>query len=142
MTKPDRSIELFFRDEYRPIVRVVAAIVGDLADAEAIAQDAFVQAIVRWRRIRNYDKPGAWVRRVAIRESVRFARKRNLTSDTLPEMIEEHHIAADIDFRRSLADLPTNQRIAVALFYVGGVEHRRNRGCSGLCPGHSTGSPS
>lgn len=64
------SFEDAFRAEYPGIVRVVTPIVGSVADAEAVTQDAFVKAFTRWRRIGGYDRPGAWVQRVAVRDAV------------------------------------------------------------------------
>ena len=63
-----------FRAEYADIVRVVAPIVGSVEDAEAVVQDAFLKAFTRWRRVGGYDRPGAWVQRVAIRDAVYWER--------------------------------------------------------------------
>lgn len=52
-----------FRAEYVDVVRAIAPIVGSVSEAEAVAQDAFLKAFVRWRRLCRYDRPGAWVRR-------------------------------------------------------------------------------
>ena len=76
MEGPRAEYEEFFRTEYPNVVRTVLPIVGELADAEAVTQDAFLKAVMRWGRIRRYDRPGAWVRRVAIRDAVRVAERR------------------------------------------------------------------
>lgn len=56
-----------FRCHYARLVRALAvAAGGDLQAAEDAAQDAFVQLCVHWGRVRGYDEPAAWVRRVAI----------------------------------------------------------------------------
>ena len=39
---------------------------GDLHEAEEVVQEAFARASVRWTRLRDYDVPEAWVRRVAL----------------------------------------------------------------------------
>jgi DNA-directed RNA polymerase specialized sigma24 family protein len=41
-------------------------VTGDLHEAEEVVQEAFARASTRWRRIRDYDVPEAWVRRVAM----------------------------------------------------------------------------
>lgn len=70
------SFEDCFRDEYPSVVRTLVPIVLDRAEAEAVAQDAFLKALRRWRRIRTLDRPGAWIRRVAIRDAVRNVDRR------------------------------------------------------------------
>lgn len=61
-----------FSDFYAAHMAVVVGLLISLGaerhDAEEIAQDAFAKLYVRWRRIRRYDNPGAWVRRVAVNE--------------------------------------------------------------------------
>src|SRR5688572_2030618 len=64
---PDDEFGWTFREEYPAVVRTVYLMLGDRSAAEDAAQEAFVRMYARWRRIRRYDRPGAWVRRVAIR---------------------------------------------------------------------------
>ncbi len=110
------SFEDAFRAEYPGIVRVVAPIVGSVADAEAVTQDAFVKAFTRWRRIGGYDRPGAWVQRVAIRDAVRFAQRHRRRLPDPPR----HRDAADgvalrLDLDQALRALPPRQRASVVL---------------------------
>ena len=41
-------------------------VTGDLHEAEEVVQEAFARASTRWARLRDYDVPEAWVRRVAM----------------------------------------------------------------------------
>lgn len=61
--------------ESRGLVAAVDAIVGDRGRAEEIAQDAFERCYVRWRRVSQYDRPGAWVHRVAINAAISSLRR-------------------------------------------------------------------
>ena len=56
----------YFRDQYPRIVAELDFILGDTELARDIAQDAFTKQFVRWKQLSNYEKPGAWVRRVAL----------------------------------------------------------------------------
>ena len=56
----------FYRDEYRRLVPVIAALLGDRAGAEDVVQEALAEAQRRWATVVEFDKPGAWVRRVAL----------------------------------------------------------------------------
>jgi DNA-directed RNA polymerase specialized sigma24 family protein len=41
-------------------------VTGDLHEAEEVVQEAFARASLHWTRLRDYDLPEAWVRRVAM----------------------------------------------------------------------------
>jgi RNA polymerase sigma-70 factor, ECF subfamily len=61
----DGSFQEFYQANYRSTVAVVTALLGDRAEAEDVAQEAFARALARWHRVSLYDLPEAWVRRVA-----------------------------------------------------------------------------
>lgn len=101
------------------MVRMISPIVGSVADAEAIAQDAFLKAFTRWKRIGQYDKPGAWVRRVAIRDAVRFAERNRRTVPGPPVRTDPTDaVAAHLDLQGALLGLPPKQRACVVLHYL------------------------
>jgi RNA polymerase sigma-70 factor (sigma-E family) len=66
----------FYSREYRPLVAILLSLTGDIGRAEDLTQDAFAEAHRRWSRIARFDKPGAWVRRVALNRSRSAWRKR------------------------------------------------------------------
>ena len=108
-----------FRAEYPGIVRVVAPIVGSVADAEGLVQDAFVKAFTRWGRIGRYDRPGAWVQRVAIRDAVRFARRGSAADPVLGSGGDPvAGIADQVDLQRALLTLSARQRACVVLHHL------------------------
>ena len=108
-----------FRAEYPGIVRVVAPIVGSVADAEGLVQDAFVKAFTRWGRIGRYDRPGAWIQRVAIRDAVRFSR-RGPGREPAPGPSDGTvaGLADRIDLQRALLTLPARQRACIVLHHL------------------------
>jgi RNA polymerase sigma-70 factor (ECF subfamily) len=107
---------------YQRLVGQVAAVVGDLGDAEDAVQEAFVRASRHWSRIRAYDLPLAWVRRVAFREALSGLRRRRRRLALLvrlgpPPAVPE--LSADgVDMHRAMARLPLRQRQVLVLFYV------------------------
>jgi RNA polymerase sigma-70 factor (sigma-E family) len=119
VSEPDEEFTTFFRSEYPSLVRTVYLVVHDRELARDIAQEAFIQLFARWRRISHYDRPQAWVRRVAIRMAVRASKReqirprleRELDFATFPQPV-------DLDVLRAIRDLPSSQRAAVALFYL------------------------
>jgi RNA polymerase sigma-70 factor (sigma-E family) len=116
-TDTESAFAWLFRDEYPAIVRTAYLIVGDRAAAEDVAQEAFVRLYARWRRVSRYDRPGAWVRRVAIRLATR-ARRRESTLQLEPEQPGTTDTTVDPDLRRAILSLPPNQRAAIVLHYL------------------------
>ena len=77
-----RTLDAVWRIESAKIIAVVARIVGDLALAEDLAQDALVIALERWPESGIPDKPAAWLMATAkhraidrVRRDVTLARK-------------------------------------------------------------------
>jgi DNA-directed RNA polymerase specialized sigma24 family protein len=67
-----------FRSEFTSVVRTTYLIVHDRGRAEEIAQEAFLTLFQNWAKVSTYDKPGAWVRRIAIRMAVRQSRRERI----------------------------------------------------------------
>ncbi|MGH2723894.1 MAG: RNA polymerase sigma factor [Actinomycetota bacterium] len=117
-TDTDTAFGWLFRDEYPAIVRTAYLMLGDRAAAEDVAQEAFIRLYARWRRISRYERPGAWVRRVAIRlasRSLRAGRRTVLQAEV--EDPGRTEPVSDPDLRRALLGLPSSQRAAVVLHY-------------------------
>ena len=74
----DAAYAAFFRAEFTNVTRAVYLVVHDAAAAEDLAQESFTELLLRWDRISTYERPDAWVRRIAIRKAVRFARRERL----------------------------------------------------------------
>jgi DNA-directed RNA polymerase specialized sigma24 family protein len=66
----DDGFAVFYASSYRRLLGQLFAVTGDLAEAENVLQEAYARAFVRWSRVRGYDRPEAWVRRVAINLAV------------------------------------------------------------------------
>ena len=120
----DRTVtfERFFRDEYPRLVPMLQALTGDRQRAEDLAQDALAAAQRDWRRIGRYDKPGAWVRRVALNRSSNDRRRQRREAASLQRIgvAEPTTETAGHDARlwALVRALPEQQRWAVALHYV------------------------
>ena len=97
---------------------------GDLEQAADAVQEAFVRAHVRWRRLRQYDDPVGWIRRVAVNllrdEHRRSVRKRRAVDRLAVEPAASSAPEPD-GLQAILDELPRQQRTAVALYYVDGL---------------------
>jgi RNA polymerase sigma-70 factor (ECF subfamily) len=92
-------------------------------DAADVVQEAFVQAVVQWRRVSRYDDPVAWIRRVAINRG-RNRRRSRVRRDALTQRIASTTSSApmpavehDGELVALVAALPPQQRLALSLFY-------------------------
>lgn len=124
---PEPEFERFFLRHYDHLVRSLTAVTGDEEMARDCVQDAFVKAAARWKKVRRFDSPVAWVRRVAINRSRDLhradQRRRRREERVAPIDAGEAEDAAPlVDGSMRLVELlevlPTMQRSAAALFYV------------------------
>jgi RNA polymerase sigma-70 factor (ECF subfamily) len=108
----------FFRVHYPSVVRTAYLILGDRGRAEEVAQEAFTQLLVHWRKVSRYERPESWVRRVAIRQAVRTAR-RDRAREVLHAQTEigTADRPAEGDLAAAILRLPVRQRTCVLLFY-------------------------
>jgi RNA polymerase sigma-70 factor (ECF subfamily) len=116
----DPEFELLFRTEFERVKRTVLLICHDHEVAQDLTQDAFVQLLRHWKRVKGYERPGAWVRRVAIRLTIKrlrsdASRRRAEAAFDLPGVGQ-----ADLDVMHAVRQLSARQRAAVVLHYFEG----------------------
>jgi RNA polymerase sigma-70 factor (ECF subfamily) len=125
MAAASDGFDSFYADSYRRLVSHVFALVGNLPDAEELAQEAYARALVRWQRLRDYDQPEAWVRRVAFNLAAsRLARARRGVAALARYGPPGHQPAMSVDslaLTQALARLPVRYRHALVLHYLVGL---------------------
>lgn len=121
-SRVDPEYEWLFDAEFAQIVRSVSLIVHDVELAEDLTQEAFIRLLQRWRQVSRYDRPGAWVRRVAIHLALNAERRRKVGERVLRRLPPPAPVALapDVDLIRAVATLPFAQRAAVVLHYLEG----------------------
>jgi RNA polymerase sigma-70 factor (ECF subfamily) len=126
------TVEDLFRQEYARLVRALSVACGSEDAAIDAVQDAFVQANRHWRKVRDYDDPARWLRRVALNrlaDGHRNRRRRDagverIGSDRLARGADtvaapdDHADGSLVDLRAAIAALPERQRLAVSLHYL------------------------
>jgi RNA polymerase sigma factor (sigma-70 family) len=114
----DEEYAWFFSGEYPALIRTLFFIVHNTERAEDIAQDAFMQLLIHWKKVSKYERPDAWLRRVAIRLAMRAIRREQMKSilerESQPTYLPQ---PIDVDLANAIAQLPPRQRSAVVLFY-------------------------
>lgn len=118
---PMNDFAQFYAAQFHGITLALFAYTSDLPLAQDIAQEAFTRAVIRWEKVRTYDDPAAWVRRVAFNLASSRWRRRRIASAYLRSQREQHVDGPDPDrvaLIRALATLPERQRRAVILHYL------------------------
>jgi RNA polymerase sigma-70 factor (ECF subfamily) len=98
---------------------------GNRAEAQDIAQEAFCRAWQRWPKVSEYEDPLGWVRRVAWRLAIsRWRRTRTALTFVRKQRVEDvPELSPDrVALAQALATLPANQRRAVVLHYLSGLQ--------------------
>jgi RNA polymerase sigma factor (sigma-70 family) len=118
----DEFAELFAA-AYPQVVRTVWFVIHDRAAAEEVAQDAFTELFRDWARLRDFDRPDLWVRRVAIRKAQREASRRTRRvvlehAASNGTLIEDGLRLPDPELVAAIRALPPKQRAIVVLFYL------------------------
>jgi RNA polymerase sigma-70 factor (ECF subfamily) len=127
----------FFRTEYPRLARVLSAVD---ASAEDALQEAFSQAARAWKRVSEYEDPAGWVRHVAVRRMLderRSTRRKHAAIERL-EMSATHHLDdrdTAIDLATAIGRLSTRHRIALTLFYLGGLTSAETGEAMGITAG-------
>lgn len=121
-TRRDGDFTAFCGREFPVIVGALTLWCGDRVVAEEVTSEAFARAYRDWRRVRDLDAPGAWVRRVAMnlatstfrrRQAERRANRRSHADER-----DEHRdpdSAAVVAVRAALARLSVQHRTVLVL---------------------------
>jgi len=113
-----------YEHDHDRLVRALTIVAGSREAAADAVQEAFVRLLCSWGRLASYEDPAAWVRRVALnlihdhQRSIWRQAKLLLRMEKQPSVPEEIH-AFDPHLWGQVRTLPTKQRTAVALRYVG-----------------------
>lgn len=82
----EAELEAFYAATYPRVIGMLTLLTGSRAEAEELAQDAFVQLIPRWDRISGYDDPTAWVFTTARRMATSRWRRARVAARALPQL--------------------------------------------------------
>ena len=121
----DREFDEFFLANYDRLLRSLTAITGQRETAQDCVQEAFIKAYARWPRLRTYDDPMLWVRKVAInrsRDAARSNARRKRREERYDAEPSRPTAGADVEGNMSLVEalevLSPRQKMVAVLFYV------------------------
>jgi RNA polymerase sigma-70 factor (sigma-E family) len=112
----------FYNREARRLVRSLTLSVGSPGLAEDAVAEAFARAWLRWPQVSRYERPAAWVMRVALNETRSRARRRRIERRKAPVVAMPDAVAGPqppaTELWNAVARLPQRERTLVALRYV------------------------
>jgi RNA polymerase sigma-70 factor, ECF subfamily len=116
------GFEEFYTATVGRLLGAMYPVTGDLHEAEEIVQEAFARASTRWSRLRDYDVPEAWVRRVAMNLAADRGRRlqrqaRALLRTGPPPSVPPASVEA-MALAEALRTLPMRQRQAIVLYHL------------------------
>ncbi len=127
------SFEQLVRLNARTVFQIALSVVGNAADAEDVAQDAFIRAYVKFESLREPERFRAWVCRIArhvalnhIRSVTRFRKREESMTYGATAGVDVETTAEDREFKRRLHDavdrLPERLRVVVLLCAIEELE--------------------
>lgn len=118
----------------KAMLNVAFRIVGDIAEAEDVLQEAFLDAFNKIRDFRQDTTFGLWLKQIVVNRAINLLRKRRLELVELEDgQIED--IAADepedeeeIQYRaaqvkEAIKELPEGYRLVISLYLLEGYDH-------------------
>ncbi len=105
------------------LIGFLTVVGGSRADAEEVAQEAFVRLLQKWSKIRDYDDPEMWLRTVAVRLLISRHRRHQVARLALPRLARADRSDPDgaddrVDLDAAIARLPLDQRAVVVLHHL------------------------
>ena len=116
------GFEAFYTATAGRLLGAMYPVTGDLHEAEEIVQEAFARASTRWARLRDYDVPEAWVRRVAMNLAAdrgrRIQRQARALLRSGPAPVVPPASVEAMALAEALRSLPMPQRQAIVLHHL------------------------
>ena len=79
--------EEFVQEHLKRIFLLIYRLVGNVADAQDLTQEAFIKALQRQEQLRDADKAAHWLSRIATNTALDFLRRRSRSPDTELEVL-------------------------------------------------------
>ena len=136
----DNAVEQLYAASFQRLVVQLYAVTGDLGVAQDVVQEAFVRLLViPQSRRAELANPETWLRRVAINLAYSLRRRRQGLNRVLsrlgpppvaPDLSPDH-----VALMAAMLQLPADQRVVVALYYLADLPVTEVADTLGISPG-------
>jgi len=146
------AFEVLYHLHKRPVYSLCLHMTGDMAAAEDLTQEAFLQLFRKMGTFRGESALSTWLHRVAV-NLVLMRRKKELATVSLEETVDTEQKSPDeeigahdlrlcgsidrLQLERAINELPLGYRTAFVLHDVEGYEHHEIAGITGRTIGSS-----
>ena len=125
MSEADDQFREFALAQWVPLLRTAYLLTGDRGHAEDLVQSVLLEVHRRWGRIRTFEAPVAYARRVLVNLYSSSWRKRRVTEVLSPALDEARRVGEDPaeghglrdELWRACLQLPPRQQLVVVLRY-------------------------
>ena len=113
------------------MLNVAFRIVGNIADAEDVLQESFLDAFKRINDFRQETTFGLWLKQIVINRAINYLRKRKMELVGLDDVeiadvpdtdFEETQLKVDA-IKAAVAELPDGYRVVLTLYLFEGYDH-------------------
>lgn len=118
----------------KAMLNVAFRVVGNVAEAEDVLQEAFLDAFGRIKDFRQETTFGLWLKQIVVHRSINLLRKRkmvwtemedgaleNIPDATTEDDEELHYKAAQV--KEAMKELPDGYRVVLSLYLLEGYDH-------------------
>jgi len=118
----------------KAMLNVAFRIVGNIAEAEDVLQEAFVDAFSKLKDFRQDTTFGLWLKQIVVNRSINLLRKRrlelielegeqieNIADDEPDDAEETQYQAARV--KEAIKELPDGYRVVISLYLLEGYDH-------------------
>lgn len=104
---------------YRSVFAVCLGFLGNIHDAEDMAQEAMLKGFRKIKNLGSSDKFEAWILRIARNLCIDFLRRRNRTKEIIIEHMMEPRAGANENhvLQQAIRRLPQEFRLPLTMFY-------------------------
>jgi RNA polymerase sigma factor (sigma-70 family) len=118
----------------KAMLNVAFRIVGNVAEAEDVLQEAFVDAFAKLKDFRQETTFGLWLKQIVVNRAINLLRKRklelvtigddqldNIPDEEFDDDEETQYKAANV--KEAIKELPVGYRLVVTLYLLEGYDH-------------------
>jgi RNA polymerase sigma-70 factor (ECF subfamily) len=119
----DRSAyELLIKRYYKRVFLICLGILGNVYDAEDIAQDTMLKGYVQISKLRDGSQFGPWIAKIARRLCINFIRRKKHAKKIVAEKaIQSNQSVTDNDnLQLAIKQLPQEIRLPLVMYYFDG----------------------
>jgi RNA polymerase sigma-70 factor (ECF subfamily) len=104
------------------VLLVCIGVLGNVHDAEDVAQDAMIKGLEKIRQVNDPDQFGHWVVKIARNLSINLLRRRTVADRVVEHATVNSHseIEPSEDLQAAMARLPLDLRLPLVMYYFDG----------------------